>query len=155
MPTLRRPAADDLDLEQLRDQVDAWYAVKRQGALIQSKLNEGKGKLKELVQRFGQKDPTTGSLFLDLGEPVGDRKISQLKNQRAVTPSANEEVIQKILQKKGLWEKMTKTIVVPDSDAIFAGFYDGDITEDELKMMFPETVSFSFILLDDNGKPVS
>lgn len=153
-PTLRR-RAEELDLETLREQVSAWYAVKRQSSVITDKLNEGKKKLVEIVQRFGEKDPEKGSLFLKLEEPVGEKRISVLKYQRSSSRGTNEQEIERILRRKDLWDSMTRTIQVPDSDLIFAGYYDGKITEDELEQMFPQNIRFSFILLDDNEKPVA
>jgi hypothetical protein len=155
MPTKRAT----VDLSKVQGVVESWYALKRQSTLIGAKLNEGKKALKEMVQQYGETDPTTGSIFLRLKEPVGDRRILTLKNQRSVSDSTNYERAEEILRKKGLWDAMTVTRTVVetslDPDAIYAGFYDGKITEAELDQMFPKTISFSFWLLDENEKPVS
>jgi hypothetical protein len=153
MPTKRA----EVDLTKVQGVVESWYALKRQATLIGSKLNEGKKALKEMVQEYGETDPTTGSIFLRLPQPVGDRRITTLKNQRSTSDSTNYERAEEILRKKGLWDSMTKTrtVVDLDPDAIYAGFYDGKITESELDQMFPKTTSYSFWLLDDNDKPVS
>jgi hypothetical protein len=153
MPTKRAT----VDLSKVQGVVESWYALKRQSSLITNKLNEGKKALKEMVQQYGETDPTTGSIFLRLREPVGDRRITILKNQRSSTDSTNYERAEEILRKKGLWDAMTttRTVVDLDPDAIYAGFYDGKITEGELDQMFPKIISYSFWLLDDNEKPVS
>lgn len=154
MRSVKRPV---LDLEQVRQDVDAWYALKRQAALVTDQMNGRKSDLKKIVQAHGQTDPSTGSLFLELDEPVGDRKIATLKNQRRATTTTNPDAVERILRAKGLWDEMThtRTVVEFDPDAIYAGFYDGKLTEDELDQMFPKQISYSFILLDNDGKPVS
>jgi hypothetical protein len=150
-----KPATEDLS--QVQEIVEAWYALKRQASLITDKLNKGKKTLKDMVTQYGETDPATGSIFLKLPEPVGDRRISTLKNQCSTTPATNYGKAEEILQKKGLWESMTRTrtVVDLDADAIFAGYYDGKITETELDQMFPKTTSYSFWLLDDDDKPVT
>jgi hypothetical protein len=155
MPTRRKTTIEQpLDLEVVRDEVDKWYALKRQVNLVTGKLEQGKNALKGLVQKYGIADPKTGSLFLDLEEPVGDSKIRRLKNQRSETTTVNDEEAEKILRRKGLWEEMTETITVVDQSRVFAAYYDNKITDDELARMFPKRVTFSFILLDEEDKPV-
>ena len=150
-----RPITEHVDLEDVRDQVDSWYAVKRQTAMLTKKLNQGKETLKGLVQRYGETQPETGSLFLDLQAPVGDRKIATLKNQRSVTTTVNMEAAERILKRKKLWDEMTHTEVVLDQDKVFAAFFDNRLSKADVDRMFSESVHFSFILLDDDGKPVS
>lgn len=155
MPTRRKTTLEKpLDLELVRGEVDAWYALKRQVAVITTKLDQGKNSLKSLVQKYGVPDPKTGSLFLDLEESVGEKNIRRLKNQRSETTSVNDEEAEKILRRKGLWEEMTETITVVDQSRVFAAYYDNKITDDELARMFPKRVTFSFILLDEDEKPV-
>jgi hypothetical protein len=152
MPTRRKTTLEKpLDLKVVRDEVDAWYALKRQVSLVTGKLEQGKNALKAVVQKYGETD-TKGSLFLDLEDSVGP--IRRLKNQRSETTSVNDEEAEKILRRKGLWEEMTETITVVDQSRVFAAYYDNKITDDELARMFPKRVTFSFILLDEEGKPV-
>jgi hypothetical protein len=156
MPSLRRPT---LDLRQLRDDVDGWYALKRQSTLLSNQLNVGKKKLKEMVQRFGTVSPESGSIIIQLEEPIeaGDRKIVTLQNRRSASKVANPEAIERILRAKGMWDEVliTETVTHYDEGAIFAAYYDHRITDDELALMFPVTESYSFYLLDDGGKPVA
>jgi len=156
MSPVRFTRTGAVDLDTVRDDVAKWYALKRQVTLVGQKLDEGKNALKALVQKYGETDPKTGSLLLDLEGPVGDgdRKIAKLKNQRSETTSVNDEEAEKILRRKGLWEEMTETITVLDQSRVFAAYYDNKITNDELARMFPKRVTFSFILLDEDDKPV-
>jgi hypothetical protein len=148
-------ATEDLDLPSVRQLVDQWYAFRRQAATLGEKVEIQKAKLKKMVERHGTVDPTTGSIFLELDEPVSDRKIFTLKNQCRTSTSLNADKAERILRRKGIWQDVLKTIEVPDTDKIYAAYYDKQITEDELDQMFPKSTNYAFIVLDDNGKPVS
>ena len=150
----QRRTAERPDLISLRREVDAWYGVKHQSNLITNQLNKGKKALQAILEKFGEPDPSTGSLFLDLGEPVGDHKISKLKNQKATSTSCNVEKAEEILRSKGMWDEMVELVPVLDEGLVRAAYYDNRITDDELAQMFPQRVSYTFVLLDDADKPV-
>lgn len=152
---MSRTTEEKLDLTAVRQLVDQWYGFRRQAALIGEKIETQKARLKKMVERHGTVDPTTGSIFLELEEPVGDRKIFTLKNQSRTSTSLNADKAERILRRKGLWEDTVKTIEVPDTEKIYAAYYDKKITEDELAQMFPKSTNYAFVVLDDNGKPVS
>jgi hypothetical protein len=153
--TLRRPSAEpDLNLPGLRRMVDGWYAVKQQTSMLTAKLNEEKKALQSAVHKYGQTDPSNGNIFLDLEEPVGDRRIFRLKSQAATVPGFNEEAAEEILRAKGIWDDMIEMVPVLDQSRVHAAFYDNKITEDELAIMFPKRTQYTFVLLDDNDKPV-
>jgi hypothetical protein len=151
----RRRDEDDVDLVALRHQVDGWWGVKYQSKVIAKKLNAGKTTLLKMAQRYGQPDPETGSLFLDLEEPVSDRRIVRLKAQRAETMGINPEACEKILKEKGLWDEMVEWVPQLDEGKVHAAYFDKKITDDELSRMMPRSVHYSLILLDEDGKPVN
>jgi hypothetical protein len=155
MPRLHRQRDEELDFATLGHQVEGWWGIKYQSKLITKRLNEGKEALLKIVQRYGETQPETGSLFLELDEPVGDRKIVQLKAQRSETQEFNEEACEKILKDKGLWDDMVEWVPRLDEGKVHAAYFDKKITDDELARMFPRRVSFSLILLDDADKPVN
>jgi hypothetical protein len=144
-----------LDLKALRQEVWDWYALKRQSMLLEPKLKNGTNRFKDLLGIYGEKDPTDGSIYLDLEEPLGDQRIQFLKNL-CVTQSnvINTEVAEEILTEKGLWEELTEVVRVPDEARISAAYYDNKITDDEFARMFPKTTSYRFFLLDEDRKPV-
>jgi hypothetical protein len=152
MPTKR---AVKLDLKALRQEVWDWYALKRQEALLAPKLKNGTNRFKDLLTKYGEKDPTDGSIYLDLDEPIGDQRIQFLKNL-CVTQSniINTDVAEEILTDKGMWEEMTEVVRVPDESRISAAYYDNRITDDEFARMFPKVTSYRFFLLDEDRKPV-
>jgi hypothetical protein len=157
MPRLHRREdreEEPLDLTSLRHEVEGWWGVKYQSKLITEQLNKGRNRLKEIVEKFGLIDPTTGSIFLDLSEPVGDRKISKLKAQRSVTTGLNPDA-ERILKEKGIWDDVVDWVPRVDEGRVTAAYFDKKITNEDLKKLFPQTINFSLILLDDNDKPVN
>jgi hypothetical protein len=152
MPTKR---AARLDLKALRQEVREWYALKRQDALVAPKLKKGTDRFKELLAKYGDKDPADGSLYLDLEEPIGDQNIRYLKSLCVTSKNViNDEAAEQILTEKGMWEEMTEVVRVPDQARINAAYYDNRITDDELARMFPAVTSYRFFLLDEDEKPV-
>jgi len=155
MARLVRRSDETLDLNVLRHDVEGWWGVKYQSKMITKALEGGKAALLKMVQRHGETDPETGSLFLDLEEPVSDRKITRLKAQRAEVTGINAEACEKILKAKGLWNDMVEMVPQLDEGKVHAAYYDKLITDDELSRMFPRSVRFSLILLDETDKPVN
>jgi hypothetical protein len=152
MPTKR---AAKLDLLALRGEVREWYALKRQEALVAPKLKKGTDRFKALLAKYGDKDPADGSIYLDLGEPIGDERIRFLKSLCVTSKNViNDEVAEQILSEKGMWEDMTEVVRVPDQSRIQAAYYDNKISDDELARMFPAVTSYRFFLLDEDEKPV-
>jgi len=143
-----------LDLAALRQGVSDWFALKRQSNLLAEKLDQGTKNLKGILQKYGEKDPSDGSLYLDLGDPIGEERIAWMKNLMVSSKRMNEEVCEEILTEKGMWEDMTEVIRVPDESRILAAYYDKRITDDELARMFPQVDSYRFFLLNDERKPV-
>jgi len=154
MPT-KRAVKLDLDLEGLRQEVREWYALKRQEGMLAPVLRKGTNRFKEILEKYGEKDPSDGSIYLDLKEPVGDQHIQYLKNLCVVSENVlNEEVAEEVLTDKGMWEEMTEVVRVPDQARITAAYYDNRLTDDEFQRMFPKVTSWRFFLLDENRKPV-
>src|SRR5215469_2323555 len=144
-----------LDLAGLRDEVSAWYALKRQENLLAPKLKKGTNRFKEILGKYGEKDPSDGSLYLDLGEPIGDARIRFLKSLCITQNNViNEEVAEEILTAKGIWEEMSEVRRIPDESRINAAYFDNRISDDELPRMFPTVTSYRFFLLDEDEKPV-
>jgi hypothetical protein len=155
MSPKRHATEDDLDRDALREEVRQWFALKQQANLLAPRLDKGTKRFKELLQKYGEKDPADGSLYLDLGEPVGSLGIRFLKNLCVTSNNViNDEAAEEILSGKGMWEEMTEIIRVPDQARINAAYYDNRITEAELKQMFPQVTSYRFFVLDEERKPV-
>jgi len=141
------------DIDTLREEVSAWYALKQQANLLNEEMESRKNRIKAVVQKYGETDPETGSLFLKLGDPLHNG-IAELKNQCQTSHRMNEEVTEEILEAKGLWDEMVEWVAVPDEGRIRAAFYDNKISQDELDRMFPTRVQYAFYVLDEDGKPL-
>jgi hypothetical protein len=155
MARLQHRQEEKLDQAALAHQVEGWWGIKFQTKVITRTLNSGKEALLKVVQRWGIADPETGSLFLDLDEPVSDRNITQLKAQRSETMGINAEEAEKILRGRGLWDECVEMVPQLDEGKVHAAYFDRKITDDELSRMFPKRIAFTLILLDDEGKPVN
>jgi hypothetical protein len=142
------------DLESIRSEVSEWYALKRQATVVNAELEKRRKKLQESLGRYGETDPSDGSVYLDLGDPMGDQNIQWLKNLCVSTKVMDEEVAEEILSAKGLWEEVTDLVRVPDESRITAAYYDRKINDDELARMFPQTIGYRFYLLDYERKQV-
>jgi len=79
-----------LDLAALRQGVSDWFALKRQSNLLAEKLDQGTKNLKGILQKYGEKDPSDGSLYLDLGDPIGEERIAWMKNLMVSSKRMNE-----------------------------------------------------------------
>jgi hypothetical protein len=143
-----------LDTEELTHDVESWWGIKFQSKLIAKKLDEGKNALLKMIQRHGETDPETGSLFLDLEEPVSDRKIVRLKAQRTVRTGLNPDA-ERILRQKGIWDDCVEMVPQVDEGKVHAAYYDRKLSDEDLQLLFPKTIFFSLILLDDADKPVN
>ena len=141
------------DIDTLREEVSAWYALKQQANLLNEEMESRKNRIKAVVQKYGETDPETGSLFLKLGDPLHNG-IAELKNQCQTSHRMNEEVTEEILEAKGLWDEMVEWVAIPDEGRIRAAFYDNKISQDELDRMFPTRVQYAFYVLDEDGKPL-
>jgi hypothetical protein len=157
MPRLQRrqdTSEEGLDLDALGREVEGWWGIKYQSKLIAKTLETGKGALLKLVQRHGEVDPETGSLFLELEEPVSDRHIARLKAQRAEVTGINPDA-EKILRKLGIWDDCVEMVPQLDEGKVYAAYYDNKITNEDLARLFPKSIRFSLILLDENDRPVN
>lgn len=149
----RRPVAQAAqDLLALPALLGSWYSTKRQLAVLEKSLKEGKSKIKSVVLANGIEDEK-GSQYLELSEPV--EGIASVKNQKAIRKGFSEDKAKEIFGKKGLLDTVTRTEIVFDPDAIELAFFSKKISQSELEAIFPTSVSFSLVLLDKDGKQIS
>lgn len=153
MPQKRTGTVLPLDLDELRKEVEEWYGLKRQAKTLDSELTKRKNRMKAILEKYGEKDEK-GSLFLNLGEPIGPERITELKNQIAISDPMNRDMVYELLTEKDMWEEMTDLVRIPDEGRIRAAYFDKRLTLEELTQMFPQHINYSFWLLDDNGKQI-
>ena len=69
-----------------------------------------------------------------------------LTNQRKVSNPIDVEVAEKIIKEKGLEDTCMPKKPTLDSQAIMAALYKKELTEEEIAIMFPDKVSYAFIV---------
>lgn len=95
-------------------------------------------------------DHEGGHKVIMLAEPLpyGDKKILGIKRQRRCSTSLNPDKAMKYLEKKGLLDECTTSIVVLNEDALLAANFDGRIPDKDLKSLYDDSETFAFTLLD-------
>lgn len=154
MPQRRINREPPPNMEAIRKDVAEWYALKREAAIVSAELTDRTNRIKGFLEKYGEVEPEKGHIVFELGEPVGEAKITQLKNQRRSAKVMNQDTVEEILRDKGWWEELTEVVRVPDESAIHAAYLDRRFSDDELAQMFPTTVSYALYAMDDMGKPV-
>ena len=101
-----------------------------------------KSELSEIVDEQGLPDEK-GHIWLELPQEV-DGYVS-LQRQRRVSQSLDQEVADKILREKGIYDRCFKMVPVLDEAEVMACLYEDLLTEEEIDEMFPKTVSYAFI----------
>ena len=104
--------------------------------------DEIKKELSELVDSTGTPDEK-GNIWLSLPEEIDG--IISLQRQRKTSRSLDESYAERILRKKGLYDRCYKMVPVLDEGEVMAAHYDGLISEEEIDEMFPTKVSYAFI----------
>lgn len=91
------------------------------------------------LERYGADD--AGSQSLELPEAM--HGVGRLRRQRRAKKELDSAAAERLLTERKIMDKYTKTVTVLDEDAIMAGLYTGDLTEEDIDAMFPTTVTFA------------
>jgi hypothetical protein len=100
--------------------------------------SELKKRLLESVESMGEVDGK-GHVILEVDG-------TKLTKQRKVSNPLNMDVAEQIIKEKGLEDTCIKMVPQIDSEAIMAAFYKKELTEEEIESMFPEKVSYAFLV---------
>lgn len=150
--TTRRPArkavkSNVLTGQALKLAVAEFLGLKNQIAALTKRQDETKKTLKATVESLGFEDDK-GHRRLEFDEPMvtpDGQKCTGLINQKRTTQVLNDEVAEKILKKKGIYEECVETIEVLQPDLITKALYQGRLTEAEVDKMFSTSVVWAFI----------
>ena len=83
----------------------------------------------------------------DYVDPKGYvKRVASILRQRRVSQSLDEDATMKLLAKKGLTTRCTRTIIVLDEDQVLAANYEGKITDRELAALYSESENFAFVM---------
>jgi len=132
-----------MDIQSVKDEVRQYVALKDQIDLISTRQSEIKKRLIEAVDELGE--------FNDRGHKVlalddDSINVATLTKQRKVSNPLDMDVAETLLTKRGIKDTCIKMVPTLDESAIMAAFYSGHLSEADIDAMFPEKVSYAFIV---------
>jgi hypothetical protein len=132
-----------MDIQSVKDEVRQYVALKDQIDLISTRQSEIKKRLIEAVDELGE--------FNDRGHKVlalddDSINVTTLTKQRKVSNPLDMDVAEDLLTKRGIKDTCIKMVPTLDESAIMAAFYSGHLSEADIDAMFPEKVSYAFIV---------
>ena len=125
-------------LEELRTSLRQYLALKKEVELLTNRVNTLKSKLTEHVESEGQTDDR-GHITLTVEDVT-------LTKQRRVSKNLDMAVAEPLLDAKGIKDQCIKMVPVVDESAVMAAFYQGKLTEEDIDTMFPEKITWAFIV---------
>jgi hypothetical protein len=123
---------------ELNNTVQQYLALKQEMKFLSERESELKKRLLESVESMGEVDGK-GHVILEVDG-------TKLTKQRKVSNPLNMDVAEQIIKEKGLEDTCIKMVPQIDSEAIMAAFYKKELTEEEIESMFPEKVSYAFLV---------
>jgi hypothetical protein len=133
----------DPSLEAIRKEVQQYVFLKEEVTAIEARVGTLRKRILAVVQEIGEENEK-GSLVLPINDNVSN--TANVVKQRRVSKAFDEDKANDLLKEKGLFETVTKTIIVLDQDAVMAAYYDGKLTDEDIETMFPEKVTWALIL---------
>ena len=132
-----------MDIESVKDEVRQYVAAKDQSDLITNRMSEIKKRITLAIEALGNTDER-GHIVLDIDDDISG--VKNVMKQRRVSKTLDMEVAEKILTARGIKDTCIKMMPMLDESAIMAAFYEGYLTEEDIDTMFPEKVSYAFIV---------
>lgn len=128
------------DPNNIDSQIREFIKLKTSMSVMEARSKELRDKIFEYVSDNGEED-TSGSFSLQLGQEVDG--VIRLQKTRRTSRKLNEDVAEVIITTAGLEDEVYEMKRVINEDALMASFYEGKITEEQLDMMFPVTVTWA------------
>ena len=132
-----------LNKEDLTRNVQQYVSLKDEIRHLTNRQSEIKTRLVSLLKEYGEPD-SKGHIVLDVDDKITG--VSKITHQRKVTNNLDMDVAEKILEEKNLKEKCVIMVPTLDEAEIMASFYRGELTEQDIDAMFPQKVSYAFIV---------
>jgi hypothetical protein len=153
MATVPRRATRRVERPISLDQAAPWektrqfLALKFQDADIVTRKNKLRDDISAHVDANGETDEK-GSKFWRLPQPieVNGQTFTEVKRERRVSQSLDEEKTDTLVTAKGVRDRVFKTVEmeVLDQDELYLLNQEGVISDDELDGLWVENVSFAF-----------
>jgi bacterioferritin (cytochrome b1) len=129
--------------DDLIGQTKEYSSLKKNIEQFETRQKELKASLFAKIESDGFEDDK-GNLWLELPEEI-DGYVS-LQKQKRVSRKIDEMVADDLIEKKGLADRLYKTIRVVDEDELMAALYEGLLTEEEVDEMFPPKIVWALML---------
>jgi hypothetical protein len=130
-------------LEDLRTNLRQYLSLKGEVELLTNRIQTIKTRLTEHVEQTGE-TTEKGHLTLTVDDPIKG-KIT-LTKQRKVSNPLDITAAEILLEERGIKESCIKMVPTLDDAAIMAAYYKGQISEEDIDKMFPEKVTYAFIV---------
>jgi len=130
-------------LEDLRTSLRQYLSLKGEVELLTNRVNTLKTRLTEHVESNGE-TTEKGHLTLSVEDPI--KGEITLTKQRKVFKNLDITVAEKLLEERGIKEQCIKMIPTLDDSAIMAAFYEGKLSEADIDSMFPEKITYAFLV---------
>lgn len=130
-------------LEDLRTSLRQYLSLKGEVELLTNRVNTLKARLTEHVETAGE-TTDKGHLTLTVEDPI--KGVVTLTKQRKVSKNIDMNIAEPLLEAKGIKEQCVKMVPVIDESAVMAAFYQGKLTEQDIDTMFPEKITWAFIV---------
>ena len=137
------PEEPRITLNDVVAQTREYALLKKQLEQLEKQQKELRTILLERLDEEGEFDGN-GNYIIELPQDVDG--VRTLVKQQRVSRKVNEVVAEKIIEEKGLQDKLYKTIRVIDEDALMAALYSDDLTEEEIDEMYPKHVIWALVL---------
>ena len=130
-------------LEDLRTSLRQYLSLKGEVELLTNRVNTLKTRLTEHVESNGE-TTEKGHLTLTVEDPI--KGEITLTKQRKVFKNLDITVAEKLLEERGIKEQCIRMIPTLDESAIMAAFYEGKLSEADIDSMFPEKITYAFLV---------
>jgi bacterioferritin (cytochrome b1) len=133
----------EFNSDDLTGQTTEYAMLKKSIEHYEARQKELKASLFAKIEADGFEDDK-GNLWLELPEPV--EGYVSLQKQKRVTRKIDEMLAEDLIEKKGLADRLYKTVRVVDEDELMAALYEGLLTEEEVDEMFPAKIVWALML---------
>jgi len=130
-------------LEDLKATLRQYLSLKGEVELLTNRVNTLKSRLTEQVEANGNVDDRGHITLAVTDEVKGDVNLTK---QRRVSKNLDITVAEQLLEERGIKDDCIKMIPTLDDAAIMAAFYEGKLSEADIDAMFPEKITWAFIV---------
>ena len=136
---------DTLQFSEVAETLEQYSAIKDQTKFLAEREKALKEQLINYIDRFGEVD---GKGHIVFEAPDNRAGVKEILKQRKVSKSEDLEVVERILKEKNLWDSCTETITITkvNQDAVMACVFKDELTEEEVDLMYPSTISYAFLV---------